>query len=93
MKVWFYRAYGPYVGCETTGIVLAEDEKEACDDVYTIAVENYDSYAHFEDEDDIEREYDYYVEEYDSEEHDHKLFPSDVEQAQAFLKQLNPHQA
>jgi hypothetical protein len=72
MKKWFYKAYGPYVGCEQTGVFEADTQQEAEDIAYEIAIENYHSYS-FQEEEDIEPEYDFYVEPYDPEAHDHKI--------------------
>jgi len=74
MKKWFYKAYGPYVGCEQTGVFEADTEQEAEDIAYQIAMDNYHSYAFDEEEEeDIEPEYDFYVEPYEPEKHDHKI--------------------
>ena len=74
MKQWFYKCYGPFVGCEETGIIDAETEDEAYDAAYDIAVTNYHSYAFgTDDEEDVEPEYDYYVEPYDPEKHDPQI--------------------
>jgi len=71
--MWFYKAYGPYVGCEQTGTFEADSLQEAEDIAYQIAMDNYHSYSYDEEEEGIEPEYDFYVEEYDAEKHDPQI--------------------
>lgn len=92
MKAWFYKVYGPYVGCEGYGVVLAWTEQEAEQDVYQLAVENYESY-YFDDNEDIEPEYDFLVEEYNPELHDMHLTNTEIEYAKEMIEKFNPHQA